>query len=233
MPTQDLLEKKIDFTFNDNQLLKLALTHSSAAIKKGSVKLNNERLEFLGDSVLKLMISDLLYQLYPTYNEGDLSKIRSQLISDKFLATLAQEIQLGDYLMLSYGEKKSGGATKPSNLANAFEALLGACYLDQGLAATQIMYSRILGSIESRLQSFSIIDHKSVLQEFTQKKQYSMPVYSLINTSGPDHDKLFFVEGSVCSDKLNLFSHGSGSTKKAAEQLAAKKLLLLLNNVKH
>ena len=176
------------------------------------------------------MISEHLYHLYPKKNEGDLSKLRSQLISDKFLTILAQEINLGPLLILSYGEQKSEGHVKASNLANAFEALLGACYLDQGLEPTKHMYLNCLGSIEQRLNSIDFVDYKSVIQEKLQKHGLPLPQYTLIRTEGPDHDKHFYIEGTSTSKTFTLRTQASGKTKKEAEQAVAKLLLDLLNN---
>ena len=228
-----LLEKELNFHFLNSDLLTEALTHSSLRKRKVILQSNNERLEFLGDSVLKLITSEALFSLYPTKNEGELSKIRSRLISDKFLAKLAKEINLGTYLRMSFGEKKSGGVTKESNLANCLEAILGACYLDQGVQKTTQMYLSLLGSIEKRIDSDESYDYKSNLQELSQKSYATLPTYKLINTTGPEHDKKFYVEASLHTDEFIISVKGSGKTKKDAEQVAACELLKQVNLLKH
>lgn len=226
------LEKNINFFFKNPKLLSQALTHRSYSPKLKNKLGHNERLEFLGDSVLKIMVSKLLFDTFPTSNEGELSKIRSQLVSDKFLASLAKEINLGLYLIMSYGEEKSGGRNKLNNLANAFEALLGACYLDQGLDAVTAMFRVLLQSIDYRVAQLSLVDYKSELQELTQKQGIPLPVYTLIHTSGPDHKKEFYVECLIQTLKATLLSPGRSNTKKDAEQLAAKHALEQFNLLK-
>ena len=218
------LEKKLNINFHDKKLLSLALTHSSYA-KKILKKKNadNERLEYLGDAILKLIVSMHLYKRFPNYNEGQLTKIRSKMIGDQFLATIAKQVQLGDYMKFSFGEKKNGGNERNSNLANAFEALLGAMYLDQGFDKTSDFFLPYLQKYKDVLNQ--TIDYKSKLQELLQKAKSQAPIYEIENEHGPDHQKKFDIKATILYKNKTYHQSSSAHTKKEAEQIAAQKLL--------
>lgn len=221
------LENSIKFKFKDITLLNHACTHSSALKKKTGNFVNNERLEFLGDAVLKLLISNYLYETFPDYNEGDLSKLRSYLVSDLFISKLARVINLGEFIHFSKAEYRSGASKRESILANAMEALIGACFLDQGLIATKTMFFNLFNQI--KVDFNESIDYKSKLQEICQKNKINLPLYTVIKQTGPDHAKTFFVKAKVEFSDFSFFAQSSGSTKKQAEQLAAKQVLVYLD----
>jgi len=219
----DKFQELIGYQFADEQLLKQALTHSSYANEKHMKKLSdNERLEFLGDAVLEIVSSEFLYHNYPNLSEGKLTKLRASIVCEPTLAMCTEPIYLGDYLMLGKGEDQTGGRTRKSILSDALEAVIGAIYLDGGFAnAKEFVLKYILTDIEHKQLFY---DSKTILQEVVQgeRKQLS---YVLLEETGPDHDKSFYV-GVMIDDKQ--ISTGVGHTKKAAEQEAAYKALLLL-----
>ncbi len=227
MPNYEALQEQLEYPFNNLQLLLQALTHSSYVNEVDYVEAeDNEKLEFLGDALLGFVISDLLYTRYPHFREGDLAKLKSYVVSEQFLAELAKELSLGDYLLLGKGEKSSGGREKNSLLANSFEALIAAVYLDGGLEkACEFIYNRFSDKIQKLVKEHQILDHKSLLQEYTQMVFNCVPVYHLISKSGPDHDKTFEVQLSI-NDQV--YSIGRGKSKKEAEQMAAKQTLMKL-----
>lgn len=201
-------------------LYEQALTHSSYAHERGHRRIHNERLEFLGDAVLELVISDYLYQHYPHLSEGKLTKLRADLVCEASLARLAFELNLGDYLRLGKGEIVSGGSSRPSLLGDAIEALIGAMYLDLGLDKSSEyileLYSPILHDLkEGVLRS----DYKTLLQEFSQARFSVTPVYRIISESGPDHNKEFEAEVILAAESIG---RGKGRSKKEAEQAAAR-----------
>ncbi len=206
------LEKLIKFSFKNQRLFREALTHKSYAIEANKKKFN-ERLEFLGDSVLSLSVSSYLFKKYPKIDEGELSRLRSAIVSGESLTVWARDIKLGDYLFLSRGEDVTGGRSRGSTLADALEALIGAIYLDSGYAAAEKF---VLNRLKRR--KFLRLDYKSQLQEIIQKKYKIPPRYSLVNETGPDHNKTFQIEVWVGEKS---FGCGAGKTKKQAEQLAA------------
>jgi ribonuclease III len=212
------LENLVGSKFNNIEIIILAFTHKSYAIEKG-FKVDNERLEFLGDSVLSLIVSNYLYKLFPDANEGYLSKIRSKIISKEKCYFWAQKINLGNYLLLGKGEEVSNGRTKKSNLANCFESFLGAIYLDCGYEIVEKFFLDML--IAESLDDLQE-DYKSVLQEVVQKKHKAIPKYKVIKERGPQHSKIFFTEVVV---KNEVLGSGEGNTKKEAEQMAAKDAL--------
>jgi len=216
-------ELKTQLRFKNKTLLTQALTHSSYAKFKQHHGLDNERLEFFGDAVLKLIVSEYLFNLFPNANEGRLTQIRAQIVSDKNLALLAQHIDLGDFLLFSHGEKKSGGNTKISNLANAFEALLGAYFLDSGLESVRQFFIPLLEKHSSDLLNGNCVDNKTVLQEWLQKKKLPLPTYTVKQESGPDHQKEFLVEVAIPQKGNVKRFEGRGKSKKEAEQMAAQK----------
>ena len=234
IPHAELLknfEKKIKYKFKNKDLLVQALTHSSfAKLKHNKGLSDNERLEFLGDAVLKLLMTEVLYDTYPDENEGNLSKWRSRLVSDKYLASLAHSIDLGEYMQFSFGEKRSGGDSRPSNLANAFEALLGACYLDSGFKQCQTLLKTVLSyHPPETLKNLRLADYKTVLQELMQSKHLPLPKYKVIKESGPEHKKCFISHVTINLDDKERYFEGKGDTKKESEQVAAKEALDSLN----
>ncbi|MFC1484911.1 ribonuclease III [bacterium] len=212
------LENKIGISFNDKEKLELALIHKSYAVEN-SLNYDNERLEFLGDSVLSLVVSNYLYKRHPNFDEGFLSKLKSKIVSKESCSLWAKMLDLGNYLFLGKGEILSDGNKKSSNLANAFEALLGAIYLDQG-------YLEVESFLLRYLDKFSLDDleddYKSKLQEIVQKIHKLTPIYSILLSTGPDHKKIFTVQVSVNKQVLG---YGKGNSKKKAEQMAAKSAL--------
>ncbi len=219
-------QKQIDLRFKNQDLLFQALSHSSSTNNK---LLNNERLEFFGDAVLKLIISQYLFEKYPLLLEGDLTKIRSQIVADKNLADLAKKINLGQFLFLSSSENKTNGRLKESNLANAFEALLGAYYLDQGLKKVQLFLCKLINLHQENFQKENArLDYKSRLQEILQQKKLDLPQYRIIKEDGPDHEKIFHVLLEIEHNNKIHQVEGLGSSKKEAEQNTAQKALSLL-----
>jgi len=216
----DSLQRLADYKFLDIKLLNKALTHKSYANEKSKNLKHNERMEFLGDSVLDILVSNYLVEKFTDFSEGTLSKIRASVVNESCLANLAQKIHLGNYLLLGKGEDRSGGRDKPSILADAFEALAGAVFRDGGLeAASNIFLPLLVGEINKIAESWSFRDFKSDLQEYTQNKMVCIPSYKVIREFGPDHAKEFEV---VVMIKNEVWGKGLGRTKKEAEQAAAK-----------
>ncbi len=220
-------ESGLGVSFDNKTLLVTAMTHSSLTRQKPfQHELDNERLEFFGDSVVKLLISEYLMHKYPRAQEGALTKIRAWLVSDKCLSFFAVQLGLGLRLRMSFGEEKGGGRSRISTLANAFEALMGALFMDQGLSAARQLMSTLLSTHwEIIHEEASSIDHKTQLQEWSQQQKVALPEYQVMRTEGPDHDKLFFVD-VLChvKGKMLRFS-GQGTSRKEAEQIAAKSAL--------
>jgi ribonuclease-3 len=215
--------------FRNKDLIQEALTHSSFAKRQVPPVRDNERLEFFGDAVLKLIISEYLYAKYPHESEGELTKKRARMVADKLLATLAQALNIGEFLRLSPGEKKGGGAERASNLANAMEAILGALYMDQGYEAAKTFFISVLQDVGYNDDS-ALHDNKTKLQEWAQKQGLALPKYQVLKSEGPDHDKIFYVEVVVNRNGTPMVSVGYGKSKKEAEQHAAKKLLSSLKS---
>ncbi|CDT32358.1 Ribonuclease 3 [Vibrio coralliirubri] len=220
----DKLERKIGYQFNDADLIHLALTHRSAAGK------HNERLEFLGDSILSFVIADDLYHRFPKVNEGDMSRMRATLVRGHTLAELGREFELGDYLKLGPGELKSGGFRRDSILADAVEAIIGAVYLDSD---TETVRGIILSWYQSRLDAIqpgvSQKDPKTRLQEFLQGRRNPLPVYTVTNIKGEAHNQEFTVECEVAGVDRPVI--GKGTSRRKAEQAAAETALEQLSNV--
>ncbi|MCX7714312.1 MAG: ribonuclease III [Clostridia bacterium] len=214
-------EEKIGYRFHNRAILETAITHSSYANEKK--KESNERLEFLGDSVLSLIVSNYLYKNLSDTNEGDLTKIRASLVCEQSLAELAKGIGVGEYIKLGKGEEQTGGRGRPSVLSDAFEAILAAIYLDGGI---NIAEKWLIGLMDEKLkQALSgeiYHDYKSMLQEAVQRGNIGKVTYTTIKETGPDHNKYFEVE--VCIDG-EAVSIGTGQSKKEAEQNAAKNAL--------
>ncbi|KAF0133191.1 MAG: ribonuclease III [Candidatus Saganbacteria bacterium] len=215
------LEKRLKMSFFNKSLLNQSLTHSSFAHEAGVP--DNERLEFLGDAILKLAISEYIYNLFPTKPEGDLTKYRATIISDDTLAKISESINLGEALLLSENERMSGGAKRKSNLANVFEALLGAIYLDAGIGkARDFILEHLRGEVERVSKEGYISDFKSTLQEFVQKKKWDLPHYKVVMESGPRHNRIFEIDVKI---KGRALGKGRGANKKEAEQKAAQQAL--------
>ncbi len=209
------LERLIDYQFKNQSLLQQALTHRSHGSQ------NNERLEFLGDGVLNFIIAHQLYQRFSKLSEGDLSRMRAQLVKEPTLGELAVSLNLGDHLRLGEGELKSGGWRRPSVLADALEAIIGAAYLDGGFEAAEQMVIRLFTPLLEKLDPKAIgKDPKSLLQEYLQGRKMELPEYKLVATEGEAHCQTFRVECHI--GKLNITTSGEGSSRRAAEQQAAE-----------
>ena len=231
------LEERLGYRFKKPELLERALTHSSAAPELRAERKSetaaptdlqdNERLEFLGDAVLELLAREYLLDSFPDWSEGQLSKSRAHIVNAQSLEVAARRIRLGEHLRLGRGEEKSGGREKPTLLADAFESVVAAVYLDAGLATTREMLKRLLfeQALEERGQRIADSDRKSALQEFLQGRGQPPAEYRLSGESGPDHQKVFQVEVWINGACM---AGGEGSTKKEAEQRAAQSALELL-----
>jgi ribonuclease-3 len=214
------LQKTLGYSFKEIKLLNKALTHKSYVNETGEDLKHNERFEFLGDSVLDLIVSEYMVRKYSDFKEGALSKIRAGVVNEACLAKLALNIELGDFLLLGRGEEISGGRKKASLLADAYEALAGAIYFDSNIeTAAKIFLPHIKKEITSFIDTPESRDYKSDLQEYTQNKFLCIPVYKITNETGPDHEKQFEVVVLI-KDKNR--GKGVGRSKKEAEQAAAK-----------
>lgn len=218
------VESILNYRFRNRELLYTAFKHSSfLPITKEKYYKSNERLEFLGDAVLDLVVTEFLYTSMPKTSEGELSKIKSVLVSRSVLAEIVANLELGNHLLVNRGEEKTGGRTRPSNLANLYEAVLGAVYLDGGLKSARSFIEHTLLSRHERLLNHqSFINYKSILLEYIQSLGPGSPIYVLVNESGPDHEKRFIM--NVCAGEEEE-AQGKGRTKKLAEQAAAHNLL--------
>jgi ribonuclease-3 len=223
----DLLEEKLGYTFSDKSIVLEAMTHRSYAHEKKN-KQNYERLEFLGDAVLQLTVTEYLLDRYKDYDEGLLSKLRGYFVSEGFLSKIATELKLGDHILLGKGEKASGGKYKESLLCDIFESVVAAIYIDGGFEAARNTIITHFGlKIDEDISNSSFVDAKSELQKISQRKYGSLPEYSVLDEKGPEHDKIFVV--SVKVDGL-VHEKGIGKTKKSAEKDAAKNALKKLGN---
>lgn len=220
----EVFQDRIGVRFQDVGLIQQALTHRSYLGANGSdLSTSNERMEFLGDSVLELVVNEYLYGHFPEHQEGDLTKMKSLLVSRNILSDQARDMELGQFLLLSEAESDSGGRQRPSILADAFEAVIGAIYLDQGMdAARRFLEPRLLVDAPGILSDKKFTNYKSVLQEYVQAEFKTYPRYRVASQSGPDHRKIFTVDVSVRGKKLG---DGRGSNKKRAEQSAARDAL--------
>ncbi|HPC04426.1 MAG TPA: ribonuclease III [Syntrophales bacterium] len=218
------LERNLSIRFGNAVLLDTALTHRSFVNEnQDPPREDNERLEFLGDAVLELCVSDLLVRMHPDFSEGRLSKLRASLVNEQPLATMAESFDVGSYLLLGRGEEASGGRTKPSILANAFEAILAAVYLDRGYDEAYRFIERVFGPLLRKDSPDPLYrDYKTNLQEACQSRFRVIPRYMLLHEYGPDHDKIFHVRLTVADI---LTATGTGRNKKEAEQDAARKAL--------
>ena len=209
------IEDIIGYRFNNKDFLKEALTHKSFAGERRNVK-HNERLEFLGDSILGAIVADYIYNQCPHVEEGVLSKIKSNLVSRRNLYTWGKQMALGRFMHLGHGEIATGGRERDSIISNAVEAVIGAVYLDGGYAAAEAV---ILPWVKTQALTQDSQDFKSILQEYVQKLGPETPVYEIIQTVGPEHDKIFMVRVSLAGKELGT---GKGHNKKLAEQAAAQ-----------
>jgi len=213
------LLKKLAYSFNDIELLNEALTHRSYATK------NNERLEFLGDGILNFVIADELFKQYPDVQEGDLSRLRSTLVNKESLAEIAEQLNLGEVILLGTGELKSGGFRRPSILADTVESILGAVYSDGGFESCRDLIVRLYAKrLASPADLQSLKDPKTRLQELLQSRRFSLPEYQVVNITGQAHSQIFHVRCSI--DKMNIKVDGEGKSRRKAEQVAAEKAIL-------
>lgn len=227
-----VFEEKIGYRYNNIDLLITALTHSSFANEckpKGESVEFNERLEFLGDSVLSIIVSDYLYNHYPDTPEGDLTRIRASAVCEKTLGKLALDLELGKFMRLGHGEELSNGRERISILADAFEALLASMYLDSGSreAVEKFLMPRVIPEIKQFVENGKNKDYKTLLQQIVQQERGEILEYVLTGEEGPDHAKIFTVEARLNS---NVIGHGKGKSKREAEQMAAKEALVLFGD---
>jgi ribonuclease-3 len=217
-------ENILGYRFKNKDLLLKAFKHRSYLSVTGEAPHHsNERLEFLGDAVLDLIVTDFLYQNKPYKSEGDLTKLKSVLVSRKVLAEIILDLKLGQYLLINRGEEKTGGRERNSNLSNLYESLVGAIYLDGGLKKAQrFIRNSLLLQYKKFVHNANYINYKSILLEHIQGQGLGSPVYSLLQEDGPDHDKLFIMNVSVNGSKQ---AQGQGRSKKIAEQESARNLL--------
>lgn len=217
----DAVSGSIGYRFRDPGLLRRALTHRSYGAD------HNERLEYLGDSIVNCTIALELYERFPALSEGELSRLRANLVNQQSLLGIAQHMGIGDHLLLGEGEIKSGGAQRPSILADSVEAILGAVMLDGGFTAAQGVVRRLFaGSLAAINPNVSGKDAKTMLQEFTQGRGIALPVYTLLGTQGHAHAQIFQVQCAI--DELKIRTEGQGASRRAAEQDAAGKACALV-----
>ena len=216
------LEIAIGYRFRNITLLQNALTHSSYANERWHDSLkSNERLEFLGDSILGMVVAEYLYKNFPDRPEGELTRMRADMVCEASLAAIADKIDLGTHLLLGHGEERFGGRTRASILADAVESVIAACFLDGGMAAAREFIQRFVLT-DVPVKRLHNVDYKTALQELVQQKKNQVLAYALVGESGPDHDKQFQVEVSLNGQVVG---EGSGSSKKRAEQAAAQKAI--------
>ncbi len=216
------LEHALNYNFKNKKLFDTALTHRSVG------RDNNERLEYLGDALLGFIVAEAMYSRFPDATEGDLTRLRASLVKGEMLASMARDLDLGDYLKLGGGELKSGGWQRDSILANAFEAIIGAIYLDSGFSTC---CEKVLALYKAPLENSSLEntnkDPKTRLQEYLQAQKHELPIYTVIGEDGAAHKKMFSVKCEI--EELGINVHADGRSKRNAEQAAAQKALNLLN----
>lgn len=228
IPNLSDLEENLGYKFQNIDYLLIGVTHSSFANEVKGKTQYNERQEFLGDSVLSLIVSNYIFNYYSDLPEGELTKLRASLVCEKTLSIFANELHLGDYLRLGKGEDMNGGRLRPSILADAFEAVLAAIYLDGGFEPAQELVLRFIKPELNHVENVPFKDYKTLLQEVIQKNPEEKLGYVLVSESGPDHDKRFEVNVMLNS---NVIGHGIDKTKKKAEQDAAKEALELMGEI--
>lgn len=223
------LEQAIGYRFKKKASLELALTHPSFRYENTGVTDDNQRLEYLGDAVLSLISAEYLFNHNPDAREGDMSKLRSRLTEDRKLAQIGATIGIGPFLKLGRGEEKNGGATRPSNLADAVEAIIGAAWVDGGArAANKIFKSVFIPELGELKEATAKSNPKGDLQEYAQSHDSDIPIYKTIDTSGPEHDRVFTLEVAACGKTWK----ASASSKREAERLAALQALEELSSLK-
>ncbi len=222
------IEDKLNYQFHNKALITQALKHRSfLSITNESRLLSNERLELLGDAVLGMVVTEFLYKKFPTKEEGELTAIKSLLVSRKILARTAMQIGIGEFILLNDAEEKAGGRNRASIIADAFEAIIGAMYLDGGLETSINFIDRnLLTRIDKIISEDQNKNFKSMLLEYSQSKNLGLPQYIVKNEEGPDHNKLFTIEVLINNEVLGM---GKGNSKKKAEQISAKSALKKLN----
>jgi len=219
------LKLKINYDFKNKALLREALTHRTYAVEN-SLSYDNQRLEFLGDAVLEIILSEYLFQLYPEAQEGELTKMRSAMVNQNSLATLARNIELGAFMITGKGEKESGGSDRASTLSDLFEALIGAIYLDANLKTVKEFILELVKKEFPEPQELLLdLNPKGILQEYSQKKWNEPPVYNILSVNGPDHAPVFTVEVTVDQTSTS----GTASSRKQAEIEAAKNAILIIS----
>ncbi|HEX9970684.1 MAG TPA: ribonuclease III [bacterium] len=221
-------EKKLNYHFNDKEIINQALKHRSyLSVTNESRLISNERLELLGDSVLGMVVTEYLYKKYQSKEEGDLTAMKSLLVSRKILARVSREIGIGKFILLNDAEEKSGGRDRTSIIADAFEAIIGAMYLDGGLdVVVKFIHQKLLKFCDKILHEEHYRNFKSILLEYSQSKNLGLPQYHVSDEEGPDHEKLFTIEVIINNEVLGI---GKGNSKKGAEQISAKSALKKLN----
>lgn len=226
-----VLEERLGYTFKNKKLLKEALIHKSYGNENWNYKkINNERLELLGDAALDLVVVEYLYLNLASSPEGELARLKSMVVSEPVLSRISKGLGLGEYLRLSKGEELTGGRERTSILGDVFEAVLGAIYLDSNYESVrEIIIKHLKVYMDDIDSNEELVDYKTKLQELIQKKYKITPMYSILNESGPDHDKIFEIIVKIGQDS---FGTGKGKNKKIAEQAAAKDLLKKLGEVK-
>jgi ribonuclease III len=226
-PNMSELQDRLGIRFRDERLLRLAFTHSSYVNEhRGPKSSDNERLEFLGDAVLELAISEYLFRSFPNRTEGELTKLRASIVCEPSLVRFAEKLHFGRFVFLGRGEELTGGRTRPALLADVFEAFIGSLYLDQGMETVRVFLELHVFpdlALEQRPQAF---DYKTQLQEYVQHRSLGIPDYRIIDEQGPAHDRLFRAEVRL---EGNLLGEGTGRSKKEAEQQAAARALSELN----
>lgn len=219
------LEQALGITFRDRKLLAQAFTHSSYVNENRGKAAHNERLEFLGDAVLELCVSDYLYHRFPKRSEGELTKLRASIVCEPSLVEFANELGFGEYIRLGRGEELTGGRTRPALLADVFEAFIGALYLDQGIQVVRSFLDQVVFPKLPRFEEPQASDYKTRLQEHVQQYALGTLEYRVVDEQGPAHDKHFVSEVYMNEQRLG---RGSGRTKKEAEQQAAAEALTVL-----
>lgn len=220
------LQETLDYSFNDIELLNTALTHTSYVKGENRHSGHNERLEFLGDAVLELIVSEYLYLNNPGMNEGLMTRIRARAVYENALFDAAMGMRLGSYLLLSHGEEHTGGREKPSILSDALEAVIGAVYLDGGIEpAKKLILSFAVGFINEAEKTVTVKDYKTLLQEHIQQNHTGTLEYNVISVSGPDHRRVFTIEVSINGEPMG---RGQGNSKQEAGQNAAHATLVML-----
>ncbi len=214
---QSDLEQKIGYHFNDGRLLTIALTHASYIAERGGI--GNDRMEFIGDAVIGVAVAHMLYEHHPEREEGWLTQMRSRLVDKECLASKARDLNVGDFLILGKGEEKRGGAGKSSILSGAYEALMGAVFIDAGYDACKAVIERHFSEIEGLAGDIYPKNYKSLLQERLQKDGMGLPRYEVAEISGPDHERVYSVSVLIDGEE---WGRGLGRNKKEAEQLAAR-----------